>query len=249
LAQLQLPRPAGQLKVENLIAMPPGAARPVIKGLSFSLEAGEILGVVGPSACGKSTLARLLVGIWRPHGGAVRLDGAELGNWNPRELGAHIGYLPQDVELLEGTVAENISRFQADPKHESIIDAARTAGAHELILRLPNGYATSVGDDGCFLSGGQRQRIALARAIYGEPSLVVLDEPNSNLDAEGDRALTEAILNLKAMGTTVIVMAHRPSAIAAVEKLLMLRDGRIEALQPKDEILAKITRLPTTGRR
>jgi PrtD family type I secretion system ABC transporter len=241
-ARLRLPRPEGYLSVENIIAVPPGATKPVLKGMSFELRAGDALGVIGPSAAGKSTLARLLVGIWPPYAGAVRLEGAELRNWHPEDLGIYIGYLPQDVDLLAGTVAENISRFYADPEPDEIVGAAQLAGAHELILRLPNGYDTQIGENGSFLSGGQRQRIALARAVYGNPSLVVLDEPNSNLDAAGDQALTEAILKLKRRMTTVVVMAHRPSAITAVDKLLMLRDGKAEAFGAKDEILSRLTR-------
>ena len=241
-ARLKLPRPEGHLSVENVVAVPPGTARPALKGISFALAAGEALGVIGPSAAGKTTLARLLVGVWSPYAGAVRLDGAELRNWDPADLGAHIGYLPQDVDLFAGTVAENISRFYADPDPDEIVWAAQLAGAHEMILRLPDGYDTEIGDNGSFLSGGQRQRIALARALFGSPPLVVLDEPNSNLDAAGDQALTEAVLKLKRQRTTVVVVAHRPSAIAAVDKLLMLRDGKAEAFGPKDEILARVTR-------
>jgi len=241
-ARLRLPRPQGFLSVENIVAMPPGASRPVLKGITFGLVAGETLGVIGPSAAGKSTLARLLVGIWPPYAGAVRLEGAELLHWNGDDLGRHIGYLPQDVDLFAGTVAENISRFYADPDPAAIVDAAQLAGAHELILGLPDGYETQIGENGSFLSGGQRQRLALARALYGSPCLVVLDEPNSNLDAAGDQALTEAILKLKRKQTTVIVMAHRPSAITAVDRLLLLREGKVAAFGPKDEILPRVTR-------
>ncbi len=236
-----LPRPQGHLSVDSLVAIPPGAAKPVLKGLSFSLEPGEALGVIGPSASGKSTLARLLVGVWPPYNGAVRLDGAEIQAWDRTELGPCIGYLPQDVELFAGSVADNIARLSDEPDPEQVVLAARHAGVHDLILQLEQGYDTEIGDNGCILSGGQRQRIALARALYGDPVLVVLDEPNANLDAAGDQALTEAILDLKRRQATVVVMAHRPSAIAAVDKLLVIRDGKTEAFGPKEEVLAKMT--------
>ena len=222
--------------------MPPGAARPVLKGLTFRLDPGEALGVIGPSAAGKSTLARLLVGVWAPASGAVRLEGAKIDAWTAAERGSFMGYLPQDVELFAGTVAENIARFAEQPDSDQVVSAARRAGVHEMILQLDQGYDTEIGENGTFLSGGQRQRIGLARAIYGQPALVVLDEPNSNLDAAGDQALAEAIHAVKQEGTTVVVMAHRPSAIAAVDKLLMLRDGTIEAFGPKQEVLAEVTR-------
>lgn len=242
---LTLPEPKGYLSVEQVVAVPPGAARPVLKGIAFRLEPGEALGVIGPSAAGKSTLARLLVGVWPPSAGAVRLDGAELHAWNRVELGPHIGYLPQDVELFTGTVAENIGRFADEPDSEQVVQAAKRAGVHEMVLQLSDGYDTQIGENGSVLSGGQRQRIGLARALYGKPVLVVLDEPNSNLDAAGDQALTDAILGLKSQNATVVVMAHRPSAISAVDKLLMLRDGKIEAFGPKEEVLAQVTRQPS----
>ena len=243
----QLPTPSGRLSVEQVVAVPPGASKPVLKGLSFSLEPGEALGVIGPSASGKSTLARLLVGVWAPRGGAVRLDGAEIQNWDRADLGAHIGYLPQDIELFSGSVADNIARLSDAPDPEQVVLAARRAGVHEMILQLDQGYDTEIGDNGSILSGGQRQRVALARALYGHPALVVLDEPNANLDAAGDQALTEAILDLKRHQKTVVVMAHRPSAIAAVDKLLFIRDGVAEAFGPKEEVLAKITRAPASA--
>ncbi len=235
-----LPRPEGRIAVENVVAVPPGASKPVLKGLSFRLEAGEALGVIGPSASGKSTLARLLVGVWSPYNGAVRLDGAEIQAWDRAELGPCIGYLPQDIELFAGTVADNIARLTDEPDPEKVVLAAQQAGVHEMILQLDQGYDTEIGDNGSILSGGQRQRIALARALYGDPVLVVLDEPNANLDAAGDQALSEAILGLKRRKAIVIVMAHRPSAIAAVDKLLFLRDGKAQAFGPKEEVLAKI---------
>ena len=245
--RLTLPKPEGRLAVEQLVAAPPGQRKPVLKGLSFALEPGEALGVIGPSASGKSTLARNLVGVWGPQSGAVRLDGAEVQGWDAEELGPHLGYLPQDVELFAGNVAENISRFSPEATPEAVVAAARGAGVHEMILQLDQGYDSEIGEQGSVLSGGQRQRVGLARALYGEPALVVLDEPNANLDAAGDEALTRAILALKARGATVVVMAHRPSAIAAVDKLLMLRDGRAEAFGPKEEVLAQVTKAAAAG--
>ena len=241
--RLQLPEAQGRLSVETIVAAPPGGKAPVLKGISFTLSAGEALGVIGPSAAGKSTLARVLVGVWPVASGAVRLDDAELQHWDRDALGPQIGYLPQDIELFNGSVAENISRFYADPSDDAIVAAAQLAGVHEMVLGFPNGYETQIGDDGGFLSGGQRQRVGLARALYGEPALVVLDEPNSNLDNAGDVALMKAITSLKRRGATVIVMAHRPSAIAAVDKILMLSGGRVAAFGPKDEVLSKVTQL------
>ncbi len=246
--RLQLPKVAGRVATENLVAAPPGARKPVLVGVSFALAPGEALGVIGPSAAGKSTLARVLVGVWPAKAGAVRLDDAELQHWNRESLGRQIGYLPQDVELFGGTVAENISRFYPDARDREVVAAAKLAGVHEMVLGFPEGYETEIGDDGGLLSGGQRQRIGLARAMYGSPALVVLDEPNSNLDHAGDQALTKAIMTLKERGTTVIVMAHRPSAIAAVDKILMLSEGRVAAFGDKDEVLSKVTQLPSVPR-
>ena len=236
----QLPTPIGQLAVENVIAGPPGAQTAVLTGLNFALKPGQGLGVIGPSAAGKSTLARLLVGIWMPQKGAVRLDGATFDQWSRDEIGKYIGYLPQDVELFDGTIGENIARFNPEATDESIVEAARWAGVHDLILRLPEGYDSKIGEGGVVLSGGQTQRVALARALYGEPALIVLDEPNASLDAEGDAALTKAIAEARKRGKTVVVMAHRPSAIAAVDMLLMLRDGKQEAFGPKDEVIKQL---------
>jgi len=237
-SRMALPIPKGRLSVEGLVAVPPGARKPVLHGISFSLEPGEALGVIGPTAAGKSTLARHLIGVWRPAAGSVRLDGASLQDWRREDLGPRIGYLPQDVELFEGSVKDNIARFEAQPDAERVVDAACRAGVHEMILGLSKGYDTPVGVGGGILSAGQRQRIALARALYGDPALVVLDEPNSNLDVDGDRALTAAILGLKQRGATVVVVAHRPSAIAGVDKLLLLRDGTMAAFGPRQEVLS-----------
>jgi len=236
----QLPAPTGQLSVESVVAGPPGAQTAVLAGLNFALKPGQGLGVIGPSAAGKSTLARLLVGIWMPQKGAVRLDGATFDQWQRDEIGKYIGYLPQGVELFDGSIGENIARFNPEATDESIVEAARWAGVHDLILRLPEGYDSKIGEGGVVLSGGQTQRVALARALYGEPALIVLDEPNASLDAEGDAALTKAIAEARKRGKTVVVMAHRPSAIAAVDTLLMLRDGKQEAFGPKDEVIKQL---------
>jgi len=238
---MQLPRPEGALSVESLYAAPPGVERPVLSDISFALASGEVLGLVGPSAAGKSTLARLLVGVWSPMAGKVRLDGAEIHHWDQEALGPHIGYLPQDVELFDGTVSENIARF-TDAESDEVVKAARLAGVHDMILRLPQGYDTQIGEGGSVLSGGQRQRIALARALFGEPVLIILDEPNASLDAEGDKALSEALVELKRAGTTVIVIAHRASIIGVADKLLVLRDGRVEAFGPAAEVLPQVSR-------
>ena len=240
--RLRLPDAASRLHVDRLLAGAPDSPRPILAGLDFSLSAGEALGVIGPSASGKSTLARLLVGIWRPRSGAVRLDGVALNQW--QDLGRQIGYLPQDVELFDGTVAENIARFAVEMDPEAVIAAARAANLHEVVARLPEGYNTRIGEAGQRLSGGQRQRLGLARALYGDPFLVVLDEPNANLDHDGDLALAEAIAGLRARGRIVVVMTHRPSIIDCVDKLLVLQDGRQRAFGPRDEVLAVETRSP-----
>lgn len=235
---MPLPAPKGQLAVENVIATPPGAEQPVIKRLSFTLAPGEALGVIGPSASGKSCLARLLVGAWQPGAGQVRLDGADLAS-RP-DFGRHIGYMPQSVELFEGTVGQNIARFESTAKPDDIVQAAAQAGAHEMIMRLPKGYDSEIGQGGGALSAGQRQRIGLARALYGEPALIVLDEPNANLDGEGEAGLIAALRACKSRGQTLVVMAHRPSAVEAVDRILVLRDGTAQALGPRDEVLAKV---------
>ena len=239
---IALPKPKGGLAVDNVSTTPPDVPRAVVQEMSFALKAGSGLGVIGPSASGKSSLARVLVGLWPPVRGTVRLDGATLDQWAPDELGKHIGYLPQDVELIEGTVAENIARFDPKATPDSIIAAARAAGVHDLVLGLPQGYDTPIGEQGSALSAGQQQRIALARAMYGDPFLIVLDEPNSNLDVEGDEALTQAILGARARGAIVVVVAHRPSALSGVDNVLAMQGGRTQAFGPKDEVLAKVLR-------
>jgi ATP-binding cassette subfamily C protein len=237
--RMPLPRPQGSVTVENIVAGAPGGRAPILRGVSFSVGAGELLGVVGPSAAGKSSLARVLVGVWRVTAGAVRLDGSDLMHWNPSELGRHLGYLPQDVELFGGTVAENIARFE-EIDDEAVIAAARLAGCHELIQNLPDGYNTNIGDEGQVLSGGQRQRIGLARSLYHTPSLIVLDEPNANLDAAGEEALLAALQKLKTMGVTVILVTHKINILSLVDKLLILQEGAVQAFGSRDEILRRV---------
>jgi ABC-type protease/lipase transport system fused ATPase/permease subunit len=218
----------------------PGERRPILQGIGFTLSAGDGLGVIGPSGSGKSTLARVLAGIWLPQRGAIRLDGAALDHWDREALGRDVGYLPQDIALFDGTIAENIARLQPNPPSEAVIAAARAAGVHEMVLGLPDGYGTQIGENGAALSGGQRQRIALARALYGDPFFVLLDEPNSNLDSEGDAALATAITGVRERGGIVIVIAHRPAALAMLNKLAVLGGGGLQAFGPKDEVLAKV---------
>ncbi|RCS21658.1 type I secretion system permease/ATPase [Phyllobacterium salinisoli] len=246
-APMSLPSPARELILEGLTAGAPGSLLPIMQNVSFKLEAGQGLGVIGPSAAGKSTLVRAMIGVWPSMRGIVRIDGAALDQWSPAELGQHIGYLPQDIELFDGTVAENISRFAHDPDPQTIIAAAQAANIHEMILHLADGYGTRLGEDGTSLSAGQRQRIALARALYGDPFLVVLDEPNSNLDAEGEAALTHAIHGIRNRGGIVVVVAHRPSAIAAVDILAVMAGGLVQAFGPKDEVLAKTVQRAGSG--
>jgi ATP-binding cassette subfamily C exporter for protease/lipase len=238
---MSLPAPRGVLTVESLVAGAPPlqgqAPQPILRGVQFALNPGELLAVIGPSAAGKTTLARLLVGLWPSMGGKVRLDGADVYQWYKTELGPHIGYLPQGIELFEGTVGENIARFgELDPK--KVQSAAEAVGMNETILALPQGYDTPVGRDGAVLSGGQRQRVALARALYGDPALVVLDEPNSSLDEAGDAALQRALIGLKARHATVVVITHRSTVLAVTDKLLILRDGMQQGFGPRDEVLA-----------
>ncbi|MFO1151127.1 MAG: type I secretion system permease/ATPase [Alsobacter sp.] len=240
--QLPLPRPRVDLNVQSLTGTPPASPRRVVQDVSFALKAGQGLGIIGPSGSGKSSLVRLIAGVWTGAAGKVRIDGAALEQWGPRQLGRHIGYLPQDVELFGGTVAENICRFDPDAEPDDIIAAAQAAGLHQLILSLPEGYSTIIGENGAALSAGQRQRVALARALYGEPFVVILDEPNSNLDHDGEEALTEAILGVRARGGIVIVVAHRPSALKAVDFVLAMSEGRVAAFGPKDEILNQVLR-------
>ena len=239
---LALPAPRASLLVEGVSLMPPGAHLAVVQDASFQLKAGQALGVIGPSASGKSSLARALVRIWNPVRGRVRLDGAALDQWSAEALGPHIGYLPQEAELFAGTVAQNIARFQEHSTATAIVAAAEAAGTHEMILRLPQGYDTPLGDGGAGLSAGQRQRVGLARALYGNPFLVVLDEPNANLDAEGEAALTRAIHGVRLRGGICVVVAHRPSALAAVDLILIMTEGRVQAFGPKDEVLKRALR-------
>jgi PrtD family type I secretion system ABC transporter len=241
-ARLELPAPTHTLTVEVLGVAPPGAQKLVVHDVNFTLKAGSAVGVIGPSASGKSSLVRAIVGVWPAARGCVRLDGAAIEQWMPEALGRHIGYVPQDVELIEGTIAENIARFAPAPPAAAVIAAAKAAGVHDLVVSLPAGYETQLGEQGTALSAGQQQRIALARALYGDPFLVVLDEPNSNLDAEGEDALTRAILGVRARGGIVIVVAHRPSALAAVDHMLAMTRGTQQAFGPKEEILPRLIR-------
>ena len=243
--QMALPKPAATFEVETISVVPAGETRIVVHDVSLRLEKGRGLGIVGPSAGGKSCLVRALVGIWKPVRGTIRIDGAALDQWLPEMLGQYIGYLPQDVELLAGTVAENISRFEPGADAAKVLAAANLAGVHDLILRLPNGYETNIGENGSSLSAGQRQRIALARALYGDPFLVVLDEPNSNLDPEGEEALTRAILAVRARGGIAIVVAHRPSALSGVDLVMVMAQGRCQAFGPKEEVLSNMPRRPS----
>jgi ATP-binding cassette subfamily C protein len=235
--RLALPAPVATLEVEDLAVRAPGGAKTLANGVRFKLKAGEAVGIIGPSASGKSSLVRALAGVWPIANGAARLDGAPIHQWDRERLGAHIGYLPQDVELFAGTIAENIGRLSSPIESAAVIQAARAAGVHDMILRLEAGYEAQVGDSGALLSKGQRQRIALARALYKEPFLVILDEPNSNLDQAGDEALTDAILGVKARGGIVVVVAHRPNVINAVDHVLVMMDGRMQAFGPKEEVL------------
>lgn len=237
----KLPAPEGAFKLEEVWMRFEGVKDPILRNVSFELAPGDTLGIIGPTGTGKSTLARLMIGAWKPTTGSVRLDGVEVSDWPAGEIGPHVGYLAQDVELLDGTVAENISRYGA---HDStaIVEAAKTAGAHNFILTLPNGYDTVIGDRGKLLSGGQRQRIALARAIYGDTRVVVLDEPNANLDANGEAELRRAVEILKKQGRTVVVVTHRPGILPAVDKIAVLRSGEVVSFGPRDEVLAALNK-------
>lgn len=239
---LNLPAPARELTIDNVSIVPPGSRTPTLVDIRFSVKAGTAIGIIGQSGSGKSTLARAMVGIWQPVRGSVNLDGAPLAQWKLEQLGKHLGYLPQDVELFEGTVAANIARFEPGFKDEAVIKAAKIAGCHELILSFKEGYATPLGDAGASLSAGQRQRVALARALYGDPFLIVLDEPNSNLDGFGDSALNRAITISKQRGAIVVVIAHRPSALSATDKLALIENGRLADFGDRDDVLKKVMR-------
>ncbi len=249
LERTALPRPKGFVQADNLVLASPGSRVPILKGVTFGASPGMLVAVIGPSASGKSSLARGLVGVWPPLAGTVRLDGADVTKWDKDQLGPWIGYLPQDVELFEGTVAENIARFGARDS-EKVVQAARRAGVHDMILRLPEGYETPIGDGGVALSGGQRQRVALARALYGDPALVVLDEPNANLDEAGDVALLEALQEMKREGRTAFVMTHRLNILNVADAVMILAGGAIKAYGPRDAVLKSMPGLPraTDGR-
>jgi len=237
--KMALPAPAGEISVDNIVIAPPGSRSPVVRGVTLSLSPGESLGIIGPSAAGKSTLARAILGIWPALSGKVRLDGVDVFDWDRTELGPYIGYLPQDIELFEGTIAENISRFgELDP--DAVVAAAKLADVHEMILGLAEGYDTVIGAAGGVLSGGQRQRIGLARAVYGEPKLILLDEPNSNLDEQGEIALAKALYALKQNAVTVIIITHRPAILGVLDKILLLKDGQMVTFGPRDEILKQL---------
>ena len=240
--RMALPAPTREVAAQAVTVVAPGTQSPIIRDVGFGLRAGQALGVIGKSGSGKSTLARAVVGVWPTVRGKITLDGAPIDQFPPGALGRHIGYLPQDVELFPGTVAANIARFAPDFDPDDVVEAARQAGVHELILTLPNGYNTAIGEQGAVLSGGQRQRVGLARALYKAPFLVVLDEPNSNLDAEGDEALLKAVTTIRQRGGIAIVIAHRPSAVAGCDHILMLAEGHMKDFGPRDEVLARVTR-------
>jgi ATP-binding cassette subfamily C protein len=243
-----LPPPTSELRLDGIVVVPPGENRPSVLGVNFAVCAGSAVGVVGASGSGKSTLSRVIVGAWKPAAGEVRMDGANIKHWDPHALGEHVGYLPQGIELFSGTIADNISRFEENPDESAIIEAAKISGAHEMILQFENGYQTNIGEAGSALSAGQRQRVGLARALYKDPFLVVLDEPNANLDAEGEAAVVRAIFSIRNRGGIVIVVAHRPSAISAVDYVLMMENGRQKAFGPRDEVLSKVLQLPNASR-
>lgn len=243
--RMPLPTPMGRVSVSNVAVAPPGVSRDVVRGMTFELAPGESLAIVGPSASGKSTLVRALIGVWPLLRGIVRLDGADISQYDRVELGKHLGYLPQDVELFDGTIAENIARMNVVDS-AAVVKAARLAGVHDLVLQLPDGYDTRIGQGGQSLSGGQRQRIGLARAVYGAPRLVVLDEPNSNLDHAGEAALAEAMAALRKTGATIVVVTHRPSILTGMDKILVLNNGAMERFGPREEVMAAILR-PVTA--
>lgn len=243
----ELPAPTGNLTVDQLIVVAPGSRTPLLQGVTFAVKPGEAVAVVGPSGAGKSSLVRSLVGVWQPLSGAIRIDGAELQHWNRDELGNHLGYLPQSVELFAGTIAENIARFKEGAKAEDIIKAAQLARVHQMIQNLPDGYETQIGVGGRQLSGGQRQRVGLARALFGDPALIILDEPNSNLDSEGEEALAQAIAELKLQGKAIIVVSHKMSLVALTDKTLILADGRMRAFGSTRDVLQPKPAVPATA--
>lgn len=237
--KMPLPEPEGAVSVEALAVVPPGSRVPALRGVQFTVQPGEHVGIIGPSAAGKSSLSRALLGIWPAVNGSVRIDGADVQHYNRDELGPHIGYLPQDIELFDGTISENIARF-GDVDPQKVVDAAKKAGVHEMILKLPNAYDTVIGGSSGALSGGQRQRIGLARALYGSPKLVVLDEPNSNLDEQGEQALSAAIQTIKQEGATLFVVSHRPSILKNIDKLLVMKEGQVQMFGPKEEVMKQL---------
>ena len=239
LETMPLPVPVGKIEVENIFIVPPGAQEPVINGLTFEVDAGDSVAIIGPTGAGKSTLARGLLGIWPASEGVVRLDGADIMSWNREALGPHVGYLPQDIELFQGRISENIARF-SEMDSEKVIKAAQMAGVHEMILLLPEGYDTAIGPSGCTLSGGQRQRIGLARALYGSPKLVVLDEPNSNLDDVGEQSLAETLATLEAEQITTIIITHRNNVLSKIKKILIIKDGVLAAYGLRDDVIAHL---------
>lgn len=246
-ASLTLPKPSGRLTIENVRFQPQHASEPIIKKIDLFLEPGQTCGIIGPSGSGKSTLCRLIVGAWRPTAGHVRLDGADVTSWNPDELGKHVGYLPQTVELFPGTIAQNIARMR-EVDDAAVIEAAMLADVHEMILRLPDGYDTAVGAHGHRLSGGQKQRVGLARALFGEPPLIVLDEPNANLDSAGEQALQRSLVELKKQGRTILIVAHQPSTLRTADSLLVLKDGRVAAFGERDKVLRALMQPPQQQR-
>ena len=238
--RMDLPSPTGQLTVENILVIPPGSQSPSVRGVAFRLDAGEALGIIGPSAAGKTSLARAILGVWPLRAGTVRLDGADISQWDRDDLGPHIGYLPQDIELFDGTIAANICRF-ADQDSNKIIEAAKSAGIHDMILHLPNGYDTVIGSNAGALSAGQRQKLGLARAIYNNPKLIILDEPNSNLDEQGERSLLTTMKNIKESGRTILIITHRTSILSLVDKLLLMKDGAIAKIGSRTEVLKSLS--------
>ena len=243
---MRLPEPQGHVTLEAVACVPPGGKAPIVQQINLQLNPGEIVGVIGPSASGKSTLARLLVGVWAPVMGKARIDGADMTQWSREDLGPHIGYLPQDVELFAGTVAENIARF-GEVDSDAVVTAAQKAGVHDMVLRLPQGYDTPIGESGSVLSGGQRQRIALARALYGNPRVVVLDEPNASLDDVGERALVEALVRTRADGAGVVLITHRPSILGITDRLVVMKDGQIALQGPRNDVLAALQPKPAAS--